>query len=186
MPHVRTALLLMTLLLAASTAQAQDPPAPVDLFAGYSLLPADGQDFPRQTSHGVHVTVALRVTRWLSVIGDLATQFSTARDLGPGFQGLEAKTRVTEYLTGPRFVARSPAMDVFAHALIGIASGDAGDDFPGFSDSGLTFGGGGGIDVRVQPRLAVRAQFDLLGSFADIVEANPRVAVGLVIGLGRR
>jgi hypothetical protein len=76
-------------------------------------------------------------------------------------------------------------VNVFAHGLFGRSVGDAGDDFSGFSDAALTFGGGAGVDARVTPRLAIRAQFDYIGSFADIVETNPRVAVGVLIGLGR-
>jgi hypothetical protein len=92
-----------------------------------------------------------------------------------------ARTRVTEWLVGPRFVARSDRINVFGHALFGIAIGGAGEDFEGFSDSGITFGGGGGVDVRVAPRVAVRAQVDLIGSFADIVEGNSRLALGVVL-----
>ena len=91
---------------------------------------------------------------------------------------------VHEYLAGPRFTARSERVDVFGHGLFGVSTGDAGPGFSGFSDSGLTFGGGGGVDVRVSPRIAVRAQYDLFGSFADIVEGNSRFAVGAVIRIG--
>jgi opacity protein-like surface antigen len=75
---------------------------------------------------------------------------------------------------------------VFAHGWFGRATGDAGDTFRGFSDSGLTFGGGGGVDVAVTPRWAIRGQYDWLGSFADIVEANSRMAVGVVWRSGNR
>jgi opacity protein-like surface antigen len=94
-----------------------------------------------------------------------------------------AKTRVTQYLAGPRFVARSDRFSVFAHGFIGAARGDAGE-FSGFSDTKVAFGGGGGADFDVTRRLAVRTQFDLLASFADIVEGNTRFAVGLVARLG--
>jgi hypothetical protein len=75
-------------------------------------------------------------------------------------------------------------VDVFGPALFGVSTGVAGPDVEGVSDSGLTFGGGGGVDVRVNRRFSVRAQFDLLGSFADIVESNSRFAVGGVVRLG--
>ncbi len=45
-------------------------------------------------------------------------------------------------------------------------------------------GGGGGIDVDVNRRFAVRAQFDRLGAFVDIAEVTSRFAVGLVVKLG--
>lgn len=166
------------------TAIAQETPRPVEIFAGYSLLPAGSEDFPRQTSHGVQGSVSVNLNRWFGVVGDVGVQWSTARNLGPNFPGLVARTVVKEYLIGPRFVRRSPAIDVFAHGLVGQAAGDAGDDFAGFSDTEIAFGGGGGVDVRVAPRIAVRAQFDLLGSFADIVEGNSRLAIGAVFGIG--
>jgi hypothetical protein len=40
------------------------------------------------------------------------------------------------------------------------------------------------VDVQLRPRLAIRGQFDLLASFADIVEGNTRFGVGLAVGLG--
>ena len=45
---------------------------------------------------------------------------------------------------------------MFGHFLIGGATGDAGPNFSGFSDSGLALGGGGGVDVLVNRRLAIR------------------------------
>jgi hypothetical protein len=164
----------------ATPALAQSSAPAVEIFGGYSLLPADGQDFPRQTSHGLQASVAVNLTPSFGVVGDFGIQWSRARDLGPGFQGLVADTVVKELLAGPRFVGRSEAADVFVHGLIGAAAGDAGEGFSGFSDTKLAFGGGGGVDIRVRPRLAVRVQLDDLGSFADIVEHNTRFAAGVV------
>lgn len=178
-------LFLITISAGARPALAQDYPI-VDLFAGYSLLPADSQDFPRATSHGLQAAGTLHLTRWFGVVGDFGVQFSTARDLGPEFAGAVAKTQVREYLVGPRFTSRSAQADVFVHALFGISQGDAGEGFSGFSDSGVTFGGGGGVDIHLSRRAALRVQFDLIGSFADIVEGNSRFAVGGVIRLGGR
>ena len=178
------AVLLSTAVLARPAA-AQDRVAPVDLSVGYSLLPANGDDFPRQASHGVQGTVTFNVNRWFGVIGDVAAQFNTTRDLGPGFEGLEARSMVRELLVGPRFTARSDRADVFVHGLFGISTGDAGPDFEGFSDSGMTFGGGGGVDIHLTPRVSARATFDLIGSFADIVEGNSRFGAGVVWKLGR-
>jgi hypothetical protein len=185
-PGLTVAGFAVLLLGVARPAAAQPAVPPVEIFGGYSLLPANGDDFPRQTSHGVQGSVTVNFTRWFGIFGDVGMQFNTARDLGPGFAGLVAKSRVTEYLLGPRFTARSDRVDVFGHALYGISHGDAGEDFSGFSDSGLTFGGGGGVDVRLSRRVAVRTQFDLFGSFADIVDVNSRFAIGVVVGLGGR
>ena len=166
------------------TASAQPAVPAVDLFGGYSVLPADGDDFPRGQSHGFQVSASANLTPWFALFAELGMHFDTASDLGPNFEGLTAETRVTEYLAGPRFVARSDRFSLFAHGLLGYASGDAGEAFSGFSDTKLAFGGGVGADVDVTRRLGVRMQFDLLGSFADIVEGNTRFAVGLVARLG--
>lgn len=176
--------LLFLLTALAGPAVAQHAGPVVEIFGGYSLLPANGDDFPRQTSHGVQASVTVSLNKWFGVVGDIGMQVNTARNLGPGFEGLVARSTVREYLVGPRFTARSDRVDVFAHGLFGMATGDAGTDFSGFSDSGLMLGGGGGVDVRVAPRLAIRAEFDLLGSFADIVEGNSRFGIGLVVRLG--
>ena len=181
----RTPLVLSVLLLAIvpRPVAAQDHPS-VDVFGGYSLLPADGDDFPRQTSHGFQAAVTGHLNRWFGIVGDIGAQFNTATDLGFNFQGRVAKTTVWQYLVGPRFTARTEGVDMFVHGLFGTSTGDAGPNFEGFSDSGLTFGGGGGVDVRMTRRFSVRAQFDLLGSFADIVEGNSRFAVGGVVRFG--
>ena len=166
----------LMLLLLASPAYAQSGAAPrFEVFGGYSALPGDSQDFPRMTtSHGVQGGAQWNMNRWFGVFGEAAMQKSTVRDLGPNFAGLTAKTTVTQYLWGPRVTVRGKWANGFVHGLFGNSSGDAGDGFEGFSDDGPTFGLGGGVDVNVTRRFAVRGQFDLMGSFADIIEGNSR------------
>lgn len=181
-PVALTLVLSLTALATPALAQRAEPA--VEIFGGYSLLPANGDDSPRQTSHGVQASVTANLNRWFGVVVDFGVQVNTATDLGPGFEGRVARSSVREYLVGPRFTARSSRVDVFGHGLFGMATGDAGADFSGFSDSGLMFGGGGGVDVRLDRRFAIRAQFDLLGCFADIVEGNSRFGIGVVVRLG--
>jgi hypothetical protein len=66
--------------------------------------------------------------------------------------------------------------------LVGTATGDSG--IGGFSESGFTLGGGGGLDIRLSKRLAARVQFDWLGSFQDMIEDNTRLGIGMVVRLG--
>jgi hypothetical protein len=49
--------------------------------------------------------------------------FDTASDLGPGFEGLVAEMRVTQYLAGPRFVARGDRLRVLALNRTGFIRG---------------------------------------------------------------
>ena len=170
-----------------ATARAQSASVPAaDVFVGYSLFPANGDDFPRTTSHGVQAGVAVPLNRWFGLAAEYAEQWSSSSDLGPNFAGLTAETRVRELLVGPRFTARGRRADVFGQGWFGRATGDAGDNISGFSDSGVAFGGGGGVDVRLTPRVAIRTQFDYVGSFADMVENNTRFSTGVVVGFGGR
>jgi len=175
----------LSFLFVAAPAWAQPATPRVEIFGGYSLLPADPDtDFPRRTSHGFQVSAAGNLTNWFGIFADLGLHGNTNRDVGPHYEGVVARTRVTQFLFGPRFTARSERINAFAHGLIGRVRGDAGENFSGFSDTEAAFGGGVGIDVRLRERLSVRGQVDLFASFTDIVEGNPRVAVGLVLGLG--
>lgn len=161
-------------------AQAANPPR-AEVSAGWSLLPANGDDFPRPDSHGIVLGAAGHFTSWFGLAAELGLFRGTARALGPGFEGLVARTTVRQYLVGPRFTRRGDVADVFAHGFVGRSTGDAGPDFGGFSDSGFTFAGGAGVDVHATRRLSVRVQYDLLGSFADIVEGNSRFSVAGVL-----
>jgi hypothetical protein len=180
------ALVSAILLFTGRHAQAQQPAPIADVFAGYSLLPSNiNDDFPRQTSHGFQGSVAVHANRWFAVVADGAVQWNTTSDLGPNFAGLTAHTRVTELLVGPRFTRRGSRVDAFAQGWFGSSTGHADEPFTGFADTGMTFGGGAGIDVRASSRMAVRIQYDLIGSFADMVEGNSRFATGLVWRFGR-
>jgi hypothetical protein len=179
------AVILLAMLASAAPARAQTPAPTFEVFAGYSLLGADAiNDFPRETSHGVQVGLAANLTSWFGVFADFGAQFNRAMPQDPVYAGLVARSAVREFYAGPRFTARLDRVDVFAHGLIGFVQGDAGDDFSGFSDSGLSFGGGGGLDVHVNRRFAVRTTLDWIGAFVDIAETNPRFAVGVVAKFG--
>lgn len=187
MKPVPIAAVLVALAASSAPATAQSLTPAAEIFGGYSLLPADGDDFPRGTSHGVQSSVTVNLNRWLGIVADAGAHFDTATIVyEPRTPGVEARTRVIELMVGPRFSARLDRVTPFAHGLVGIVSGDAGDNFRGFSDTRLGFGGGGGVDIQLHDRLALRAQFDLLASFADIFEANTRMATGIVVRFGGR
>ena len=173
-------LLLLTAM--SGVAFAQVPRA--DISGALSFLPSDElDDFPRGDSTGFQVGATWHFNRWFGVFGDLGGHYSTNSDLGPNFPGVTAESTVYEYLFGPRFTFRGSRVDGFAHGLFGVCDGRTNI---GFSDTGLAFGGGGGVDIGIARNLAVRGQFDLFGSFADIVDVNSRFSVGLVLKLGVR
>jgi hypothetical protein len=181
----RIALLLNVLLFltAGQEVYAQTEVPRVELFAGFSYLPADGMDFPRENSNGFQFSLTGNVNRWFGIAGDFGGQYSTATDLGPGFPGVTAKTSVYEYLVGPRFSIRRDKYNLFFHGLVGGAKGNSG--MQGFSDSAFTFAGGGGLDIYVDKHFSIRAiQMDYIGSFVDILENNARIGFGVVLRLG--
>jgi hypothetical protein len=171
-------LVLVVLALAATALPVLAQSPRLELSASYSRLPADGDDFPRPDSNGAIIDLAGNLTGWFGVFGELAWYRGTTSDLGLNFPGRTATTSVRQYLVGPRFTMRGAGADVFVHGLFGSSTGDAGPTFEGFSDSGITFGGGGGVDLHLTRRFGVRAQIDWIGSFADIIEDNTRIALG--------
>jgi hypothetical protein len=175
----------LTAMMASSAFAQGGAPTPqpqLSVFGGVSFLPGGDQDFPRlTTSTGFQAGAAVQLTRWFALFADVGGHYSTVSDLGPSFPGVTAETSVYEYLFGPRFTFRSGRSTIFTHALAGVSTGHTNI---GFSDSGFTFGGGAGLDVDVTRRIAIRGEFDGFWSFADIVEGNSRVALGLVVRLG--
>ena len=181
---MQRASIALVLLLTGLTgvAFAQTPRA--DVSGALSFLPSDElDDFPRANSTGFQVGATFHINRWFGVFADLGGHYDTNSDLGPNFPGVTAESTVYEYLFGPRFTFRGSRVDGFVHGLFGACTGHTNI---GFSDTGLAFGGGGGVDVAITRTLAARGQFDLFGSFADIVDVNSRFAVGLVLKFGAR
>ena len=155
-----------------------------EFFGGFSYLPADGDDFPRKNSYGYQFSIGGNLNRWFGVVADFGGQYRKVSDLGPGFPGITAETSVYEYLVGPRFSVRRKEYTLFFHALAGGAKGNSGLD--GFSDSAFALGAGGGLDINIGSRMAVRAiQLDYLGSFVDILESNARLGFGIVLKFGQ-
>lgn len=168
----------------SQTGSAQDSYPRVEIFGGASYLPADRLDFPRDNSVGFQAGISGNLTRRFGIFVDFGGQFSRNASLGPNFPGAAADASVYEFMAGPRFTERTGRMNLFVHALVGGASGRT--NLRGLADSKFAFGGGGGLDIHVSCRIAIRPlQLDYIGSFVDIVEDNIRAGAGIVIRLGR-
>jgi hypothetical protein len=158
---------------------AQDRYPRGELFGGFSFLPANGMDFPRKNSLGFQASIAGNITRGFGIVADFGGHYSKTSDLGPGFPGITANSSVHEYMAGPRFTWRSDRFTLFFHGLAGGARGRT--DLRGFSDGHFAWGGGGGLDINLGDRIAIRAiQLDYVGSFVDILEHNARLGIGIV------
>jgi hypothetical protein len=183
---LRVFLLVVTSLF-ASAAMAQDARPNLELYGGYDYLHVNVNSISGGTAS--HDTYSLsgggsqlvyNVNNWFGVAGDLAGYALTSGTIQPA---------AMTYLAGPRFTLRRRRATPFAQTLFGgVLSKD------GITNVGLTsvfaMTAGGGMDVRVSRRVAIRpVQVEyLLMTFPDGANNRQnsfRYSSGLVFHLGR-
>jgi opacity protein-like surface antigen len=160
------------LVLMAVPALAADAAAPkAELFGGYSYT-KDGEE----SLHGGEASLALRLTRWIALEADVSAHYGSA---------LGISTSRLFFLGGPRFAYRTGTLSVFTHYLAGGARSRAGITVVGVditesrTDFAMAFGGG--VDVGISDRWAVRAQADYVLIRADGgTDKEPRFSAGAV------
>jgi hypothetical protein len=109
-----------------------------DIFGGYSFL--NGGDGDRQTVHGWQANVSGNVTDHVGIVGDVAGHYDEGVDF-------------LEYMGGVRYNGRADGVNPFAQALIGAVRASDGSD----SENFFSMGFGGGVDIRANDRVSVRA-----------------------------
>lgn len=167
--------------LAAVGAAAQEEATPkAEVFGGYA--------YGGSGSHGWDGSVAFNANRWLGVVAEVGGQY-TSIDTPDSSERIRTHT----FLFGPRFNARRGRhVTPFAHALFGAAHNDARAREAGldlhFTDNSFALALGGGLDVRLSRRVAVRAfQLDYLRtSFFGETQHKGRITFGLVLRLGSK
>jgi opacity protein-like surface antigen len=180
----RTLALLIAALAGPSRAGAAEVPK-AELFAGYGYWWGGGDDpeFEETASlHGFQVSFAWSLGAHLGLVADASGHFG---DL----DGVELSR--WSLLAGPRLSFRTGALGFFVHALAGAVRTRESLTVVDvtFSESATDFGGaaGGGVDLRLAERWALRAQGELtLLSLEDATVTNPRAAAGLVFRVGGR
>lgn len=166
--------------LACLPAAAQQETPKVELFGGYA--------FAGDATHGWVASVTGNVNSWLGLTGEAGGQYSLVQ--APGF---EERIRVHSYLFGPQFsLRRHRRVTPFVRALFGASristrARELGLDFA-FTDTAFSLALGGGLDVRINERFAVRAfQLDYLRTgFFDERQNKGRLSAGLVVRFGKR
>jgi len=161
-------------------AQQQQQGTPrVELFGGYA--------YGGTGSHGWEGSAAFNANRWFGVVADFGGQY-TSIDTPDSSE----RIRTHSFLFGPRVSARGRHVTPFAHALFGAAHNDSRAREAGlnlhFSDNSFAVVLGGGLDVRLSRRVAVRAfQLDYLQTgFFGGTQHKGRIAFGLVLRLGNK
>jgi opacity protein-like surface antigen len=132
--------------------------------------------------------VAFNFSRSIGVVGEIASQHAS------NVSSTGADLTLTSYLAGPRYAwAASRHFAPFAQALVGgaHASGALAPGSSGLPGSGNAFAmtAGGGLDIRLSRRIALRAlEADYyLTRFDNGVndhQNNFRIAIGVIIRFG--
>lgn len=167
-------LVFLTLLLA----MAQNVPK-AEVFGGYSWA---GGNF-----HGWNSSVTGNVTKRFGIVADFSGHY------GNELEGsILVKKDAYSFLFGPRFSARGKRLTPFVYALFGATrfhesatvSGQKLSD----SDTGFSSALGGGLDVKVNDRVAIRAfQIDYFRpNFFGEAHNRGRLAFGVVLHLGKK
>jgi hypothetical protein len=141
-----------------------------DASIGYSYFRLGGSNGLNQ--NGVSGSVAYYPGNWFGLVGDFGAYHAS-----PGGVSLNTYT----YMFGPRVILRNPTkINPFAQGLVGGSRLSGG----GLSSDQLAFSFGGGADIGILPRLALRPQVDYVGLHNSGQTVNcTRISIALVIHL---
>ena len=183
---MRKLFLIGTLALALPIiAQAQDTPR-TEIFGGYSYLRLDEDLNDDRDLNGYNASVNQTIFKsWLAFKADFSGHFGdSVVTLGPG-----TDLKKFLFLFGPQFTLRKfERVQPFVHVLFGASRIDLNNDTIGlsFDDTAFAMAAGGGVDVKVFERVAVRLfQADyVLTRFNDTNQSNFRASSGFVLRFG--
>jgi len=169
---MRAAWPLALFVLAAAPARAADATTPTaELFGGYSYTKSGDQGL-----NGGEASLAIRLTRWIGAEADVSAHYGSARG---------TRTSRLFFMGGPRLAYRGGGFTIFTHYLAGGVRSGSGLTVVGVditetrTDFAMAFGGG--VDVGISDRWAVRAQADYALIRADgATEKEPRLSAGFV------
>ena len=146
----------------------------------------------RESFMGWQGSANLNVTHHLGIVGDFGGQYKTVAGI---------PMNSYQFLFGPRIAFRGPRVTPFVHAMFGgvkegIGSFSITDPItgltistPSVSSTGLGMAMGGGLDVNLSDRFALRVpQFDWTPMHVGGVwEKNViRIGIGLVVKAGQK
>lgn len=163
--------------LALVPATAQEVPK-VEVFGGYSW---SGGNF-----HGWNTSVTGNVTKRLGIVADFSGHYGSELGL------VRVNQNAHSFLFGPRLSFRGKRLTPFVYGLFGATrfaeSAVINGQRLSAVSNGFSLALGGGLDVKVNDRIAIRAfQLDY---FRPIVNDEPnnrgRLAFGVVLRLGKK
>jgi opacity protein-like surface antigen len=167
------------ILLLSLAAMAQDTPK-AELYGGYSYV---GGNF-----HGWNVSVAGNFNKWVGLVADVSGHSGGFDDVN-----LVERQKINSFLVGPRFsLRRHKRITPFVHALFGttrvrVRATEDGETFSA-SDTGFSMFLGGGLNIKVNDHVAIRAvqiEYGRANLFGES-QGRGRVSVGIVFRFGKK
>ncbi|MGB6876273.1 MAG: outer membrane beta-barrel protein [Candidatus Acidiferrales bacterium] len=176
MKTIKIILAVLAFSLLAIGAYAQDTPK-ADVSVGYSYLHVNGSDGSSGINlNGFDASAAYNLNSFLGIVADFGVDHGSPSGVS---------LTDTTYTFGPRISIRATKKFVpFAEGLFGGAHFS--ESFSGTSGSAnpFAFGFGGGVDLGVARRIALRPQIDYFGFRSNgITENSERVSISLVFNL---
>jgi len=177
-------------LLLTSCAMAQSPK--VEIFGGYSYI---NQDFSLTSPNGLtgwNASATFKVAPFVGVVADFSGYY-------PGYNfgcvDCGQSGKIHTFLFGPQASFRLGRVKPFARFLIGDSNvRTAADAIPNLntftSSNSLTYGAGGGVDIKLTRMLALRGQVDWLHNrlqtadnqrSSELIPNVVRISTGIVL-----
>ena len=200
----RSSVFIAFLVITTAAATAQQIPQ-FDLFGGYSFGHINTGDFSRHVNlNGWDASATYNLNRWFGITVEGSGLYGSKEvrpattivfvcsqapcpapiTLGPAV----ASSKVHTYSLGPRFSFRNHTRYTpFARALFG--GGYISDNFGALSDANgaSVLTAGGGVDIALTSRLALRTQTDFLRNrFFHQTGPDFRLATGLLFHFGHK
>ena len=176
MKRLSSLLCLMSFLVIPHSASAADG-LPIEVSGGYSYL--HDQDAASNFPSGWVGSVSAPINSMVSVVGEVGGSYQTLTNpLG------SVNSHIYSFLGGARYTAHATSkVSVFGQALVGAARSSINLDIAASSETDLAFQPGGGVDVSLAPKWAVRIQGDFRAirvSSTSTTTKQERVVAGLV------
>jgi opacity protein-like surface antigen len=186
MRNILLGLCLVLLVPLGATAQADPPRA--EVFGGYSYFRANPDDV---SLHGWNASVTGYLNDWFGIEGDFSGHYGSPSVFGFDIPVVDLSSHT--FMVGPKLAYRSDRVTPFAHFLIGGARAATGSFGVTISDTALAAAVGGGLDINLNDRFAIRAiqadylmtRFEtgpnILFTGLDDRQDNLRISAGIVI-----
>jgi opacity protein-like surface antigen len=170
--------MLFVLALMSTAAMAQG----AEVFGGYQFTRFEGG----LNMNGWNGALEFKPSEHLGIVADFSGAYKSESVDVPLLGTVEASTKVYTFMVGPQVSGEMGSLRPFARALFGgarlNADASVGGIGGGDGDTAFAWALGGGLDLKVAPRVRVRVgQFDyLMTRFGGSTQNNVRYSAGLV------